>query len=1020
MYKSRKFIVVIISFFILIYTNVIYANIIYSYNYTSINNETINKNKIWTGFKNFHNGFVHPPDAYKDIDCVSEYEYRYIPEIGALPLVKKDKVAKKAIGYGAYAMDYKKHIVGLLHYISRNIGGNDYPTEFVIRIAADPLSEIEEIPLDMSVACNIVASAITLNMYNKKYKDEVFKDFWKKCFSIDETEEGKKRNKTLLDLENAFYYKAYGESAVNYINENFYDINSLTSIAPAIKGAVFSLTEARYRNKNLGGKYNLQLRTEAGEVLPFLIYIKCDYKDINDNKRVYDNIKFEIIKRVEKDGVLEKIDYTDSDTINMDQIIDGAYQYMVYYYGRVANGERFSTVMNSLSSNDEDVDDDIDIDYIEEYEELTGRSFPYLHGKELEAFLNKVDEKRAIFKKSKDNIYGTFGEDEEYNIESDVNFSKAIENMEDAMIKTIGKDAFSGMRGEKNIARTYLMSKNIIDSVGARSELSYYDVGTNVIMKTPGENGYVYLLSDFQKVELDDKLSRDSAVDTDSDGIYDNNELRGLKEIDITEFVRHTLYADLYGKDSDDIKKEQKALQDYSIDIILSQYKQNVKSNFVTARSNNEYEYEFRYDASDDKLKVTTYLYESNPVLKDTDFDGIDDGYGYTLFGNIETPVNPKEWKDKNPLDNSFNGVLNSSRISGNKGISVDMVMDYRYFLMDNKMYYDELSTMSLLYSNSIYMKGDKEKYHSGLVIEDEQNITDSGDIMNIKGKKYKNLRVKDMMEFFGFQNVKVYYMGSRDDQGYDKIDNEQPICRNYKDTHKGSVAIGYKNIEYHGIEKSVIGIVIRGTAEDDDWDNDFDMGDKDLRDALNYQGGIENYKDDYDGILSELEQGILDYEKQYAQELLHFAGGYSDWTHTYHHAGFDIVSNRILEIVREYMDKEAEDMFDDYCFWVTGHSMGGGVANIVSAELLHSWNGINSRTDNVYCYTFAAPNTFYLTDNKYERDNRGIEGKKITGNYREPHGVKYRCIFNIVNDDDFVPEVPMKDCNWTKYGRCA
>ena len=165
----------------------------------------------------------------------------------------------------------------------------------------------------------------------------------------------------------------------------------------------------------------------------------------------------------------------------------------------------------------------------------------------------------------------------------------------------------------------------------------------------------------------------------------------------------------------------------------------------------------------------------------------------------------------------------------------------------------------------------------------------------------------------------------------------------------------------------------------------------------------------------------ILDkYEKKYAQELLHFAGGYPDWTHTYHHAGFDIVSNRILEIVREKMKKETQDMFDDYCFWVTGHSMGGGVANIVGAELLHSLNGINSRTDNVYCYTFAAPNTFYLTDNKYERDNRGIEGKKITGNYREPHGVKYRCIFNIVNEDDFVPEVPMKDCNWTKYGRTA
>ena len=97
---------------------------------------------------------------------------------------------------------------------------------------------------------------------------------------------------------------------------------------------------------------------------------------------------------------------------------------------------------------------------------------------------------------------------------------------------------------------------------------------------------------------------------------------------------------------------------------------------------------------------------------------------------------------------------------------------------------------------------------------------------------------------------------------------------------------------------------------------------------------------------------------------------------------------------------------------------MGAGVANLVTASLLYGECGGNA--DNVYCYTFAVPNTFYLTDNKYERENRGIEGKKITGNYREPHGVKYRCIFNIVNEDDFVPKLPMEKCEWTKYGRVA
>ena len=80
----------------------------------------------------------------------------------------------------------------------------------------------------------------------------------------------------------------------------------------------------------------------------------------------------------------------------------------------------------------------------------------------------------------------------------------------------------------------------------------------------------------------------------------------------------------------------------------------------------------------------------------------------------------------------------------------------------------------------------------------------------------------------------------------------------------------------------------------------------------------------------------------------------------------------------------------------------------------------MQGNSDNVYCYTYAAPNTFYMTDNTYERESYAIPGKKMTGDYREPHGVRYRCIFNIVNEDDFVPEVPMKECNWTRYGRTA
>lgn len=121
---------------------------------------------------------------------------------------------------------------------------------------------------------------------------------------------------------------------------------------------------------------------------------------------------------------------------------------------------------------------------------------------------------------------------------------------------------------------------------------------------------------------------------------------------------------------------------------------------------------------------------------------------------------------------------------------------------------------MSLLYANSIYGGGDMQNKFSGIVIKDVQNTTvKSGDeFMQIDSVKYKNLMVKDLMKFYGFQGVKTYYLGEAGEASDGSDEN-----RNYKDTHKSRVAIGYKNIEYHGLYKTVIGIVIRGTAEDDD-----------------------------------------------------------------------------------------------------------------------------------------------------------------------------------------------------------
>jgi len=107
--------------------------------------------------------------------------------------------------------------------------------------------------------------------------------------------------------------------------------------------------------------------------------------------------------------------------------------------------------------------------------------------------------------------------------------------------------------------------------------------------------------------------------------------------------------------------------------------------------------------------------------------------------------------------------------------------------------------------------------------------------------------------------------------------------------------------------------------------------------------------------------------------------------------------------------------------FWVTGHSRGAAVANILSAMLTNSNTahecdndiyGAYSETiwlfnqyyptnsDNVYAYTFATPNVKYVGTN-----NLG----SLTAGYEN--------IRNYVHDNDFVTEVPLKKWGYDKFG---
>lgn len=119
-----------------------------------------------------------------------------------------------------------------------------------------------------------------------------------------------------------------------------------------------------------------------------------------------------------------------------------------------------------------------------------------------------------------------------------------------------------------------------------------------------------------------------------------------------------------------------------------------------------------------------------------------------------------------------------------------------------------------------------------------------------------------------------------------------------------------------------------------------------------------------------------------------------SDWKNISNHKGFDIAATRVKKELDNYVAQYSQKYVgsNKIVYWIMGHSRGAAIANILAANLIDE----NKIT---YAYTFASPNT----TNSKSRNNE-----------------KYKSIFNIVNEDDFVPILPCSDWGFGRYGRSA
>ena len=361
--------------------------------------------------------------------------------------------------------------------------------------------------------------------------------------------------------------------------------------------------------------------------------------------------------------------------------------------------------------------------------------------------------------------------------------------------------------------------------------------------------GVWVMLDNFTKVRLDGPVDDVSALDTDHDGLTDRDELGELRKVDLNEVIEFVL-----------------KLRGIGIDM-------NIK-----------------------ELEFWVYDYRSNPVLPDTDYDGIRDG------------------EDANPKSNSFAATWYNL---GEKCITdTAYTVNLKSFFNDPTTYNSDLATLSLLMSAMAYSEDENKGSRMG--VSDGTSFTDSGDFLH-----------------------RIGFAG--DGSSGEPLDYR--LSSEYHDSHLSEAYIGYQTIQTENSKKNVVAIIIRGTnGSPEEWSSNFNIGYEAMGKAA-----------------------------------------HTDWNNTSNHMGFDIAANRIKKQVDSFVE---DNEIEEPTYWITGHSRGAGIANILAAEY--------AENNEVFAYTFAAPAT------------------TVSMNRND---AKYRSIFNVINKDDFVPMLPCAEWNFGLYG---
>lgn len=269
--------------------------------------------------------------------------------------------------------------------------------------------------------------------------------------------------------------------------------------------------------------------------------------------------------------------------------------------------------------------------------------------------------------------------------------------------------------------------------------------------------------------------------------------------------------------------------------------------------------------------------------------------------------------------------------------------VDYNMFFNDETKFSKDLSVFASLLSQDVYE-------NSYIRVD---GMPDNGDSS------------LNMPLLFGLHDIKDIVI--RNPEAMKSVESETNDNIDVNDGDITEFVIGHRKVIKNSETREVVAIIVRGTnGTIEEWASNFDVG----ADTDDYYNAV---------------------------------GQCNLWTNKENHKGFDVTANRVLSEIEAYMNNEFIDKSVDCSYYVTGHSRGAAIANLIAKGLIDNKKG----NDKVFGYTFAAPNTTTSKEAKLS---------------------KYNSIFNIVNTDDLIPYLPLGEpCglnsveynSWefTKYG---